>query len=83
MIRCRRLTATALRVLAEAREGVSDLYLTFQVPAETVNKAALWLSRQKDKSGAFQEVNYEYNRRYQVTLDCQECTTPNMWLSVQ
>lgn len=62
-----RLTAVALQVLSEAREGVSDLYLNFQVPAETINQAALWLTKQQDKTtGAFRETNYEYNRRFQV-----------------
>lgn len=64
-----RLTATALQILTEDKERISDLFQKFQIPPVAVAKAALWLSQQQDKnSGAFMETNDIYNRRFKVAF---------------
>lgn len=62
-----RLTAVALQVLAESRDGTSDLFQMFQVSTSALSRAAIWLSNQQDNTtGAFREVKNIYNRRFRV-----------------
>ncbi|XP_067928326.1 CD109 antigen-like [Watersipora subatra] len=59
------LTAIALQALSDARTVSPDKFQDFEVPVVTLTKAAAWLAAQQDNStGAFQEINTIYNRRF-------------------
>ena len=60
------VTAYTLETLADIHKKSAGLENQFQIPTESLEKMALWLSQQQDKHGRYVEVGVEHVSRLKV-----------------